>query len=41
MKSNITFQDAKVRRPILAVIDAIRAGNLVIYGDKISSVLFR
>ena len=39
MKSNITFQDAKIRRPILAVIDAIRAGNIVIYGDKISSII--
>ena len=39
MKSNITIQDAKVRRPILAVIDAIKAGNLVLYGDGCSCII--
>ena len=41
VKSKITFQDAKVRRPILAVSDSTKAGNLVAFDQGESVIIPR
>ena len=37
--SKLKFQDAKVRRPILAVKDSCKAGNLVLFNEDISPII--
>ena len=41
VRSKITFQDAKVRRPILAVSDSTKAGNLVAFDQDESVIIPR
>ena len=41
MRSRVVFQDAKVRRPILAVSDSTKAGNLVAFDNDESVIMPR
>ena len=39
--SKLKFQDAQVRRPILAVKDSCKAGNLVLFDEDLSAIIPR
>ena len=41
MKLKLCFQDVRVRRPILAVSDSTKAGNLLLFDDEESVIINR
>ena len=41
VRSKITFQDSPVRRPILAVSDSTKAGNIVAFDEDESCIIPR